>query len=193
MMGTGILLILVFGFFLSSLIIAVILRAACSLWNKWFGKRASPVVPDYPSEPVEASFPDESNPFSARDLEISDHLQPVDGVMQPGFGHAFVTAMMVVFINFALRIVASLLFATVIGGVAGGGMGRAEFAVGMILQVGSFPILFMIYSFVIKARLGTTFPRAMAVTGIAALICVAVAVVLGVVGAVIGLLVGVLL
>lgn len=191
MMGTGILLILVFGFFLSSLIIAVILRAACSLWNKWFGKRVPPVTPDYPAEPVESSFPDESNPFSARDLEIADQLQPVDGVMQPGFGHAFVTAMVVVFINFALRIVASLLLTTVIGGGAGGGMGGAEFAVlGVILQLGSFPILFMIYSFVIRVRLRTTFPRAMAVTGIAALICVAVAVVLGVIGVVIGLLVG---
>ncbi len=152
-----------------SLISAVILRAACSLWNKWFGNK-QPVSAGYSAAPpVDGSFGDESNPFSARDLGVPERIVAVDGIMEPDFGHAYVTSFLASFVNLAISFLAGM----VIGALAGDSRG-----VILILQLALIPVVFLITSLVYQARLETTFPRAMAITGLTMLIGLALGVII---------------
>lgn len=161
----------------SSLISAVILLAACSLWNKWFGNKHPGSTGYSAAPPVDGSFGDESNPFSARDLGVPERMVATDGITEPDFGHAYVTCFLASFANLAISFLARMATGVLAGDAPG---------VMLALQLALIPVMFLVNTFVYKARLETTFPRAMAITGLTLLIAVMI---LAVVAAIVGVVI----
>jgi len=176
---TALVLGLLFQVSIGSLIGAIILRAACALFNKWFGKEFIPATDQFETQPVTrppvnpaSQSPESQSPYAPpmAPLMQSDGGVYARGVAQPNFGRAFLICLVASIANILLGILLGSMI-----GLATHGPEAPAFPVQLILiQVALFICSFVIMTIAISVGLPTSFPRAMGVTGLFLLIALAV-------------------
>jgi len=175
---------------IGSLIAAVILRAACALFNKFFGK-GQPVSNDQPGFPPGSIG--QKKTADPQSLESQSPYAPpmaplmqsgslaTRGVPEPKFGKAFMICLVASIANMMVGFLLGLVFGMFFGGA--GPNAAQEFAVaGMLaIQICSLIAGLFILASAIKLGLPTSIPRALGVTGLFMMIGVAVGVAIAIV------------
>lgn len=145
----GLLLQIVIG----SVIGAIILRAACSIFNALFGgKPIAQVVDRKPSNSVPAKS---DSPYQSPSAYAAPNVSFDSSVPEPGFGNAFVICLFSSVINAAFGFVV---------GVGVSSLGPASTAIVVAGQGLSIAFGYIILAVIIKINLPTTIGRALAVT-----------------------------
>lgn len=167
---------------IGSLIGAVVLRAACALFNKWFGREvmSSTDQPEFQAAahpPIKAA--DSPSPYAPPTTPLTQSGGSglyVRGVPEPNFGKAFLICLLTSIANAVLGFILGLTAGFVLDGQA------QDFAV---LRVATFGFItlgsFFILTMAIKLGLPTSFPRSLGVTGLFLLIGLVVGILIGVV------------
>lgn len=171
---------------IGSLIGAVILRAACALFNKWFGKEYNPT---YDQTEFQSGSVPQISP-SASDSPYAPPMAPLKksvstggytkGVPEPDFGKAFMICLSASVANMALGLVIGFAIGMMIGNQIEGLMTTVIAIQACMLFIG-----FFVLATATKLGLPTSFPRALGVSGlfmaIGLLVVIAIGAIVGVV------------
>ena len=169
--GPAVIVRLIFQLLIGSLIGAVILRAACALWNKWFGGSvASSVEPNRPSRDMPQA--EDGNPYRAPSIASHTTSLIPPYVEIPIFSKAFGIILASTFAAWVLA------FAF---GYTLGRLGGANQRIMIVAMVGGGLMGFLVQAFFTNLMLPTTFKRGLVITllftGIALLVALAIFVV----------------
>ena len=190
---------------IGSLVGAVILRAACALFNKWFGKEIPPSLdqPEFqtafqppvitrdpqsaeakspyapPMAPLKQSNVHEARAANAARLaEKAFRVADARGVPEPDFGKAFLICFLASIVNMVLGFVLGLVVGVALQNQAEEALTGVHIA---ILICFSTAAGFIVLAVANTVGLPTSFPRALGVTGLFLLVAVAVGILIGVV------------
>lgn len=154
---------------IGSLIGAVILRAACSLFNKWFGS-SEPVVVEKPgaNKPISATQSD--SPYAAPMAPLKQ--TKASQLLEPEFGKAYLICLVASLVNAVLGFMGGLAV-----GLAYHGEPPNELVIA--LQVCVVGLGLFVLAIAIKVGLPTSFPKSLAVSGLFLLISLVVALAIG--------------
>ena len=171
-----------------SLIGAVILRAACALFNKMFGKEIqTPVVAE--------KFPAVATPHLKQPVSDSPYAPPmaplkkasglsvyIKGVPEPNFGKALAICLIATIISMVFGLILGMTMASLVDQFQNVGV--------ITLQIASAAIGFFTLAAAISLGFPTSFPRALGVSGLFLAIYVVVVVAIGLVVVLVMYLVG---
>ncbi len=168
---------------IGSLIGAVILRAACSIFNKYFGGANEDVavhqfpmqMPNVPStETYSEEVPSFDSPYASPTTPLlnayPDRPRFEYGVPAPEFGKAFLICIATSLLQVFLGIILGFLLAS---------LGAAQIQALILVQFLVVIMGYFILSAMVRVQLPTTFPRAFAVAGLFFLISIAIGLFLG--------------